>query len=126
MRKSWNQWSGAGLMLVGVVLSGCGGDGQSPSESAAAPVMRVEGMVVPQAAGTAAASQVKTRSVEGLPVPARIALGALQSGKAELDPLLPGPRMVGRRVRFRQQLRWIRCSSNCVGARPPPVGRWRP
>ncbi len=120
MRKNWNKWSGASLVLLGVALSGCGGEGQTSTESAATPVMRAEGMVAQQATGTAAAASVKTRSVEGLPVPARIALGVLQSSKAELAPALPGPRMVGeaRSVpasatvgQVQQQLRWSQSST---------------
>lgn len=95
MRKNWKQWSGTGLAVLGAVLSGCGGDGQTAADAAAAPVLRVEGVAVSQATNAATASPVKLRAVEAAPVPSRIVLGALESNKALLAPVLPGARMVG-------------------------------
>ena len=120
MRKNWKKLSGVGLALLGAVLSGCGGDGQTAADAAAKPALRAEGMVASQATVAATASPVKSRSVDAVPVPARIALGALESNKALLAPVLPGPRMVGeaRAVsaaatveQTRQQLQWSRSAT---------------
>jgi len=103
------------LVLLGATLAGCGGDGQQPMESAATPVLRVEGMVSSQT--TTASVAVKTRDVGALPVPARIELGVLLSNKGALAQAAPGPRMVGEArtvsaaatvVQTQQQLQWAR------------------
>lgn len=103
------------LVLLGATLAGCGGDGQQPMESAAAPVLRMEGMVAPQT--TAASVAVKTRDTSALPAPARIELGVLLSNKGALAQAAPGPRMVGEAravsaaatvVQTQQQLQWSR------------------
>lgn len=93
MQRNWKTISGVALLL-GAALTGCGGGGQQATESTATQVLRVEGMTAPQAASVAS-SPVKTRAVDGVPVPARIALGELQSSKGALAQAAPGPRMVG-------------------------------
>lgn len=115
MHGNWKTMFSTALVLLGATLAGCGGDGQQPMESAATPVLRVEGMVAPQI--TAASAAVKNRDASALPVPARIALGALQSNKGALAQAAPGPRMVGEArtvsaaatvVQTQQQLQWAR------------------
>lgn len=114
MHGNWKTICGTALVLLGATLAGCGGDGE-PSTGSAAPVLRVEGMVAPQTAAVSAV--VKTRDANGLPVPARITLGVLQSSKSDLAQAVPGPRMVGEAravsaaataVQTQQQLQWKR------------------
>lgn len=103
------------VVLLGVSLAGCGGDGQSSAEATAVPALRVEGMVTPQI--PIASVGVKTRDARELPAPSRIELGVLQHSKVAMLQAVPGPRLVGeaRAVpeaatvpQIQQQLQWGR------------------
>lgn len=113
MYENWKMMCGTALVLLNATLAGCGGDGVQSTESAAAPVLRVEGMMAPQT--TAASVAVKTRDASALAAPARIELGVLLSNKGAMAQAFPGPRMVGEAravpsaatvVQTQQQLQW--------------------
>lgn len=93
MYGNWKTICNSALVLLGATLAGCGGDGALSTEPAAAPVLRVEGMVAPQTMTPSVA--VKIRDASALAAPARIELGVLLSNKGALAQAIPGPRMVG-------------------------------
>ncbi len=91
----WKVIGRTAAALLGSVVVGCGGGGQSTADLAAAPVLRVEGTVAQGGEAAPVAAAVKAREATASPEPVRITLGALQSLKEAAVQAGTGPKLVG-------------------------------